>query len=165
MIAICVLAFVFIGFEVANLAMVNRVNNNYSPPSMAGALFSCILLVVNYYFIRYIGKRYCQPLIRLYGGSSKKIKSIVQQYHVVEQLNFLLIYLAPAVFINATILRVWRFTSIINLIYLVNLILCLRKIKLDRKISLATFGYVCLIALWFNKESVWESLFNNPIFD
>jgi len=158
---ICVVTIIigFIGFLESNLAMIDHASH-YDAPTTLGAVASCLLLVVNCFYIVHIKKQYLNK--SAYTFSPKTYKN----FETIQQINFLLLLLCPVVFMNATVLRIWRFTSLVNLIYILNLAFTYRGNKAETKLTVSTLIYSCLISIWFNNgPGVYESLFNNPLFD
>ncbi len=92
-----------IGVAESNLAMIERVNG-YNTPTTAGAIVSCLLLVGNYLYISWIKKHYLNKSDCAVNSNMYKL------FELIQQINLLLLLLCPAVFMNATVLRIWRFT-------------------------------------------------------
>lgn len=138
----------------AQLAMIDRVQN-YERPSFLGASYGCFLLFVNYFYIKWINEK-CNVNKNIYS-------KIFSNYNIIIQINLLLLLICPAIFINVTISRIWRFISLINLIYLLNIIYTCNPKK--KKLLIFSSVIYCLFVTYsFNKtEGVIESLFNNPL--
>lgn len=160
-IAICIATIIigFIGFLESNLAMIDH-TSHYDAPTTLGAVASCLLLAGNCFYIVHIKKQYLNKSALVFSPKIRK------NFEIIQQINFLLLLLCPAVFMNATVLRIWRFTSLVNLIYILNLAFAYSGNKAETKLTVSALIYSCLIGMWFNNElGVYESFFNNPILD
>ena len=155
------IAILFIGAISAiesNIAMIDH-TSHYEAPSIVGGVVSCFLLVCNYWFINYINNNY---LLKKKDVCSL---SIYKYFHIIVQINLLLLILCPVIFINATILRILRFISIVNIIFILNLATDHNKRKISNKLICYSLIYSLIIGYWFNRSTgVYESIFNNPLF-
>jgi hypothetical protein len=156
--ACCVVFLTLVGSSFSDMAMIDHVEH-YTVPSVAGALISCFLLIFNYLFVRYSLKK-----TRHIDWKLKGSVTFVRRFDVLTRFNFLLMFLMPIIFINSTVLRIWRFTSILNIIFLLGLVFYLHTSKSSRILLLYTFLYAGVISAWFSYEGVWSSLLNNPLF-
>lgn len=149
-----------IQYIISDLAMLDRVDN-YAKPSILGVSAGIFLLVCNYLFIQKIISNKLSNKIRTNWSDTTlfcKPKTIIN-------INLILFILIPLLFMNATILRIFRFVSLINIMYLINLSKFPNLAKKQIRIIPYIIVYTLLISLWFNIEpGVYVSILNNFIF-
>lgn len=151
----CIL-FVLMGYLESQLAFLDHVED-YERPSILGAFFVCFFLFANYFYIRWIEKKYVGD-----NNSNSKACSV---FYVIVQINLLLLMICPAIFINSTVTRIWRFVSLVNLIFILNII-SLRNIKNNRTLVLSSVIYSLIVSSRFNfADGVFDSILNNPLFE
>lgn len=158
-ILIILIVLCIVGGGMSELAMINRVDH-YNQPTTIGASVGCILLICNYIYVRWT-KTFIN---KIHVRKNHKNTLFIVNYSLLIHLNLILVLLCPIIFMNATVLRIWRFISLLNLIYIINLLYFIRKYKYSWKLSLSALIYGGLISIWFNGEGVYSSMFNNPIF-
>lgn len=160
---ICILfLMISIKYVSSDLAMLSR-TEEYNAPSLLGVLANSALLVINYLFIKYSTTHF-----------EYKKNIYITKYHsyqicdsnIIIQLNMILLILIPLIFMNAVIIRIFRFLSFVNLLYLFNELYLNSIVK--RKIFLLIYItlYVMFINLfWFNEPEVFPSILKNNIFE
>lgn len=148
-----------ISFSTSNLAIIER-TSNYSRPTTLGAIACCFLLVCNWIYINWIRLKYRQFVYsndNIYNNITLK-----NNLDTLVTMNLLLLLLIPSIFINATSLRLWRFISLINVAYILNVLYYSHQYNNKQpRIIFSLLAYCILITLWFNEEGVYPCLLNN----
>lgn len=158
--SVIVACFGILKIILSNMVMFDRVSN-YETPSILGALAGALVLIGNYIFVKKITQNFTHKNIQRFIN----IKNYLFNPTIIIQLNLLLFILIPLIFMNTLVLRVFRFVSIINLIFLFNLLYINHEPQKKRKLLAYITGYVAFISLyWFNRESVFSYIINNPMF-
>lgn len=147
---------------ISSTAAFDRVDG-YQRSSVLGALYGATIVIFNYlmmkkatnYYKRYMSGQSCQLTISRIG------------YGLIGDLNFFLLFIIPIYFINASIGRIFRYMSIINVIFLLNMISMMGIRKSKRMWIVLTIIYISYFALFFiylKPEVFYPVLTSNSIF-
>ncbi len=130
--------------DLSDSAVVNRVED-YKRSGVLGALFGVFFVVLNYLMIKQIAKL---------SQNGTTIKSKTEFFtHLTPQfmteLNFMLLMLIPFYFVNATTGRLFRYTSLLNVMFILNTMASVASYKIKSKLALALMLYILFFALYF----------------
>lgn len=160
----CVTVTIFLPFVtsiVKSSAAVEHISE-YSKPSIIGGIFQSSFLVVNYFLINNILKEYSTYSI----NNNSTVQYHKLRYSFIKNLNLLLLFLIPLIFMNGTATRIFRFISLINIMYIINLIYKTRNNPINK---LSIYIILILYFLFFGiyyiymDEQVVNSIFKNSI--
>lgn len=157
---ICLLAFMLTGYVSSELAMLDHISD-YDKPTVIGAFAGCSLLIINYFFIKVIFDHYVNNRKNKKLNIFKKTKMIEMDSNIIIQVNLLMLLFIPLLFFNATILRIFRYVTIVNVIYLLNVLSLCDLIHKKNNIRLLILIYLVFIFLRIYQPSVLPSVFNN----
>lgn len=145
LIAILLLPWLISIFSTA--AAVDRISD-YKTPSLIGGLFMCSWVVGNYFIVN------CIPSINPKNTKGRDTLSVFLKKNFIKQLNFYLLFLCPLIFMNGSALRIFRFISMINLIFFLNSYYTNRSTKIRKQI----LTIIVLYLLFFGYQYVYSDI-------
>lgn len=151
----------FIRFVMNSSAAVDRVDG-YFQPSIFGALLLSSYLLLNYVMILLLPQ--IPNSITTFIKSRFNLNVSVITYSFINKINFLLLFLIPLVFMNGSVLRLFRFISIINIIYILNILYYSRKNKGLLYLAVGIYTLFFAFVFSYSKTEVIEAISMNYLF-
>lgn len=132
--------------------------DGYRKSSVLGALYGILFIVINYFLINKASLFHSMLICK----NSLTIFSKID-YKLIRELNYFLLYFIPIYFVNASIGRVFRYISIINIIFLLNTIYMSQSRNAKIQWGIITFIYALFFCVnnFLAKPEVYMQVLNN----
>lgn len=140
----------------------------YDTPSFLGGAFMMSWQFCNYFLIKFVSKKYNRrPIILLQSNKDMVMKSHSITNKYINNLNLCLLLISPLVLLNGTVTRIFRYISLVNLMYLLNVLYNQkgRKSKYDILVIILIYSLFFAIEYIFSDPKVYSSIFNNFLFE
>lgn len=130
--------------------------SGYAHSSIIGALFNSVFVVFNYYILNNVFCKKCEQ----YSSNAIIFHGLTPAF--IKSFNIVLLFIIPIFFINASIGRVFRYASLVNLIFMLNTLGCCTNKQKKGLIALILmyvffFGYLHI----FGRMEIVDSVMNN----
>lgn len=132
--------------------------SSYSKSSVIGALFGISFVIANFLCIKNVAN------VPTSIPNSIRISNFSSSF--IYEINYMLLFLIPFYFINGTAIRIFRFTCIINLIFLLNTIYTTNSKRRKRQLILLVMFYIFYFGCYFIYSNPYIFpfvLFNNSL--